>query len=107
MICNFRSENKFNSHVTSGEKCVETVKTLNVKFFSFGTGFSLALDFPPVRRIVRPKSILLNLGHLVTVSFIRGIIIKGEFRSLLRQCNIDYVHRLVHFRIGFNLYYVT
>ena len=26
----------FNSHVTSGEKCVEIVKTLHVKFFPFG-----------------------------------------------------------------------
>jgi len=30
------SSSVFNSHVTSGEKCVEIVKTLHVKFFPFG-----------------------------------------------------------------------
>ena len=33
--CNFLRV--FNSHGTSGEKCVEIVKTLHVKFFPFGS----------------------------------------------------------------------
>ena len=28
---------KVNTHATSGEKCVEIVKTLHVKFFPFGS----------------------------------------------------------------------
>ena len=40
---------KLNSHASSGEKCVEIVKTLHVKFFPFGSVEpvgSVTVNFP-------------------------------------------------------------
>ena len=55
------------SHLTSGEKCVEIVKTLHVKFFLFGTGV-------PARKVaVRIISVAYlhdNFWSLVLVSLV-------------------------------------